>query len=115
MATIDGPVDSPYAGGKFVLDITYQSDYFHGPPKIYFKTKILHPNIDPSGAIFIDILREQWSPALTMEKFLLSIMSLLGDPDLRETADEKIEKLYKYDRKRFNALAGKWTKKYAMG
>ena len=60
--------DSPYAGGEFVLSVTFPTDYPFKPPKISFKTRIFHPNINKDGSICLDILRDQWSPALTLPK-----------------------------------------------
>ncbi|TQS32330.1 hypothetical protein Golomagni_07356 [Golovinomyces magnicellulatus] len=67
-ATIMGPGDSPYAGGVFFLSITFPTDYPFKPPKVSFSTKIYHPNINSNGSICLDILRDQWSPALTISK-----------------------------------------------
>ncbi|KFH03975.1 ubiquitin-conjugating enzyme subfamily protein, partial [Toxoplasma gondii TgCatPRC2] len=80
-ATIMGPEDSPYSGGVFFLNIHFPSDYPFKPPKVNFTTKIYHPNINSQGAICLDILKDQWSPALTISKVLLSISSLLTDPN----------------------------------
>jgi ubiquitin-conjugating enzyme E2 D/E len=60
--------DSPYSGGVFFLEITFPVDYPFKPPKVAFKTKIYHPNINANGSICLDILKEQWSPALTVAK-----------------------------------------------
>lgn len=60
--------DSPYAGGVFFLSIMFPTDYPFKPPKVSFTTKIYHPNINANGSICLDILRDQWSPALTISK-----------------------------------------------
>ena len=80
-ASIMGPKDSPYEGGVFWLKIQFPKDYPFKPPKIQFLTKLYHPNISSSGSICIDILKDQWSPALTISKVLLCICSLLDDPN----------------------------------
>ncbi|CAK5262284.1 unnamed protein product, partial [Mycena citricolor] len=67
-ATIMGPGESPYAGGVFFLSISFPTDYPFKPPKVSFTTKIYHPNINANGSICLDILRDQWSPALTISK-----------------------------------------------
>lgn len=60
--------DSPYAGGVFFLAIHFPTDYPFKPPKVNFTTRIYHPNINSNGSICLDILRDQWSPALTISK-----------------------------------------------
>ena len=80
-ATIMGPTDTPYEGGIFFLDIIFPPNYPFKPPKIRFKTRIYHPNINSSGGICLDILKDHWSPALTISKVLLSICSLLDEPN----------------------------------
>ncbi|KAF1773203.1 Ubiquitin-conjugating enzyme, active site [Phytophthora cactorum] len=72
-ATIMGPEDSPYAGGVYFLNIYFPADYPFKPPKVNFTTRIYHCNINANGGICLDILKDQWSPALTISKVLLSI------------------------------------------
>ncbi len=66
--SILGPVDSPYEGGVFSLDIGLPSDYPFKPPKVSFTTRIYHCNVNSNGAICLDILKEEWAPALTVAK-----------------------------------------------
>ena len=77
-ATIIGPEDTPYSGGVFTLSILFPPDYPFNPPKIKFVTRIYHCNINQHGGICLDILKDQWSPALTISKVLMSISSLLS-------------------------------------
>ncbi|XP_054073645.1 ubiquitin-conjugating enzyme E2 D2 isoform X4 [Rissa tridactyla] len=72
-ATIMGPNDSPYQGGVFFLTIHFPTDYPFKPPKVAFTTRIYHPNINSNGSICLDILRSQWSPALTISKEIVEL------------------------------------------
>ncbi|KLO09854.1 ubiquitin-protein ligase [Schizopora paradoxa] len=112
-ATIMGPGDSPYAGGVFFLRINFPTDYPFKPPKVSFITKIYHPNINNNGSICLDILKEQWSPALTVSKVLLSICSMLTDPNPDDPLVPEIAQLYKTDRQLYEKNAKEWTRKYA--
>ncbi len=113
-ATIVGPSDSPYQGGLFFLNIHFPIDYPFKPPKVTFITKIYHPNINSNGGICLDILKDQWSPALTISKVLLSISSLLTDPNPDDPLVPDIANLFKSNRKQYNENAKEWTRKFAM-
>jgi ubiquitin-conjugating enzyme E2 D/E len=113
-ATIMGPSDSPYSGGVFFLSIHFPTDYPFKPPKVNFTTRIYHPNINSNGSICLDILRDQWSPALTISKVLLSICSMLTDPNPDDPLVPEIAHVYKSDRTRYENTAREWTRKYAI-
>ncbi|XP_041485555.1 ubiquitin-conjugating enzyme E2 2-like [Lytechinus pictus] len=113
-ATIMGPKNSPYEGGVFCLTIQFPTDYPFKPPKVNFTTKIYHPNINSNGSICLDILRSQWSPALTISKVLLSICSMLDDPNADDPLVPEIARVYKVDKSRYNNIAKEWTTKHAM-
>jgi len=113
-ATIIGPKDSPYEDGIFLLKINFPQNYPFKPPQISFETKIYHPNISSSGSICLDILQSNWSPALTITKTLLSISSLLTDPNPDDPLDAEAGKMYKTNREKFNEIAKDYTHKYAV-
>ena len=115
-ATIMGPSDSPYENGVFNLDIYFPQDYPFKPPKVLFKTKIFHPNISSvSGSICLDILQNQWSPALTVSKVLISICSILTDPNPKDPLVPDAANLYIQDIDKFNEMARSWTYLFASG
>ena len=113
-ATIMGPDDSPYAGGVFFLNIAFPTDYPFKPPKVTFTTRIYHCNINSNGSICLDILKDQWSPALTISKVLLSISSMLVDANPDDPLVPEIAHLYKTNRAQHDKNAKEWTTKYAM-
>ncbi|KAH7695483.1 ubiquitin conjugating enzyme 2, partial [Aphelenchoides avenae] len=113
-ASISGPPHSPYEGGVFFLTIHFSANYPFKPPAVKFTTPVYHPNINSSGTVCVDILTSKWSPALTIQKVLLSVTSLLCDPNPDEALVLEIAHIYKTDRGRYNALAREWTLKYAM-
>jgi len=113
-ATIMGPANSPYAGGVFFLEIHFPNDYPFKPPKIRFTTKIYHCNVTDKGGICLDILKDNWSPALTISKVLLSICSLLTDPNPNDPLVPEIANAYKTNRTEHDRVATEWTRKYAM-
>jgi ubiquitin-conjugating enzyme E2 D/E len=113
-ATIIGPEDSPFHGGIFKLDIMFPEDYPYKPPKCRFRTRIFHPNINQEGGICLDILKDQWSPALTISKVLLSICALMTDPNPDDPLLPEIAEMYRNDREAYNEKARQYTIHYAM-
>jgi ubiquitin-conjugating enzyme E2 D/E len=111
-ATIIGPTDTPYAGGVFHLKILFPEQYPFKPPKINFVTKIYHPNIN-QGNICLDILKNNWSASLTISKVLLSVCSLLSDPNPDDPLDAEVANMYKNNQEQFKNTAREWTLTYA--
>merc|ERR1712228_703618 len=112
--TIQGPAGTCYEGGVFEIDIQIPKQYPFEPPKMKFTTKIWHPNISSqTGAICLDILKDQWSPTLTIKTALLSLQALLCSPEPSDPQDAEVAKQYMNDRKQFDQTAKFWTETYA--
>lgn len=113
VATIMGPQGTPYHGGIFFLDITFPSDYPFKPPKVAFKTRIYHCNVDSAGNISLGILEDGWSPALTISKVLVAIRSIFTNPDSHNPLVPGISHLYFTDRAKHDEMAAEWTMRFA--
>ena len=112
-ATIIGPADTPYENGIFKLTIKLSYEYPFKPPIVQFVTKIYHCNINEKGQICIDILKKDWTAAITIEKILLSISSLLGEPNPTDPLRADIADMYINNRQEHDSIAKEWTLLYA--
>ncbi|KAH0448008.1 hypothetical protein IEQ34_021808 [Dendrobium chrysotoxum] len=112
--SISGPLGTPYEGGTFIIDIQLPSDYPFEPPKMQFITRVWHPNISSqNGAICLDILKDQWSPALTLKTALLSLQALLSAPAPDDPQDAVVAQQYLRDYQKFVGTARHWTETFA--
>ncbi|KAJ7505938.1 ubiquitin-conjugating enzyme/RWD-like protein [Mycena galericulata] len=110
-----GPEDTPYQGGHFEVDIVIPESYPFQPVKMKFITKVYHPNVSSaSGAICLDILKDAWSPVLTLKSTLISLQSLLCSPEPNDPQDAEVAKHYTTSKHSFEETAIYWTKTYAM-
>ena len=110
---LSGPVDTPYEGGVWNLELFLPDGYPMCPPKVRFLTRIYHPNVDRLGRICLDILKDKWTPALQVRTLLLSIQALLSAPVPEDPLDAQIAEHFIKDRAGAEATAREWTARYA--
>ncbi|CBI31480.3 hypothetical protein AAG906_034389 [Vitis piasezkii] len=82
IGTIMGGNGTVYEGLSYKLSLRFPLDYPFKPPQVKFETMCFHPNIDQFGNICLDILQDKWSSAYDCKTVLLSIQSLLGEPNI---------------------------------
>ena len=112
-ASLKGPENSPYEGGTFNLTMEFPKDYPFKPPKVEFTTKVYHPNVKSTGTICLDILKDAWSPDISVSQILIAIQNLLINPNIEHPLEPDIAKQYKDDKGEYEKTAKEWTEKYA--
>ncbi|MBA0665608.1 hypothetical protein Goklo_002097, partial [Gossypium klotzschianum] len=81
IGTIKGGEGTMYEGLSYKLSLRFPLDYPFKPPQVKFETMCFHPNVDQFGNICLDILQDKWSSAYDCRTILLSVQSLLGEPN----------------------------------
>eukprot|EP00013_Stygamoeba_regulata_P000058 CAMPEP_0177630912 /NCGR_PEP_ID=MMETSP0447-20121125/1469_1 /TAXON_ID=0 /ORGANISM="Stygamoeba regulata, Strain BSH-02190019" /LENGTH=160 /DNA_ID=CAMNT_0019132361 /DNA_START=298 /DNA_END=780 /DNA_ORIENTATION=+ len=123
-ALITGPEGTPYEGGVFSATLKFPLDYPLNPPKMVFTCPMWHPNIYVNGEVCISILHppgedpnhyerseERWSPVLSVEKVLISVMSMLAEPNDESGANIEASKMWRTDRAEFERTVRETVKK----
>lgn len=123
-ALISGPVDTVFEGGLFPAKLVFPVDYPLNPPKMSFQCDMFHPNIFPDGRVCISILHspgddplgyesssERWSPVQSVEKILLSVVSMLAEPNDESPANVDASKMWRENRDEFNRIAQRLVRK----
>ena len=112
-ASLTGPENSPFEGGTFNLSIEFPKDYPFKPPKVEFTTKVYHPNVKSTGTICLDILKDAWSPDISVSQILIAIQNLLINPNIDHPLEPEIAKQYTDNKAAYEQTAKEWTEKYA--
>eukprot|EP01137_Pigoraptor_chileana_P020750 Opistho-2@83544 len=111
---IIGPPDTLYEGGFFKAHLIFPKEYPQRPPKMKFITEVYHPNVHSNGDVCISILHEpgedkwgyekaseRWLPIHTVETILLSVISILSDPNDESPANLDAAKDWRERREEF--------------
>merc|ERR1711915_223390 len=102
----------PFNKGAFRIDITFPAEYPFKPPKITFKTKIYHPNIDEKGQVCLPIIStENWKPATKTDQVIQSLVALVNDPEPDHPLRSDLAEEFTKDKKKFMKNAEEFTKK----
>ncbi|XP_064646514.1 ubiquitin-conjugating enzyme E2 G2-like [Lineus longissimus] len=123
-ALITGPEGTCFEGGVFPARVTFPQDYPLSPPKMKFTCDLFHPNIYQDGRVCISILHapgddpmgyetsaERWSPVQSVEKILLSVVSMLAEPNDESAANVDAAKTWRDNREKFNEIADRTVRK----
>ncbi|XP_068608771.1 ubiquitin-conjugating enzyme E2 L3-like [Brachionichthys hirsutus] len=108
------PDSPPYNKGAFWIDVIFPPEYPFKPPKITFKTKIYHPNIDEKGQVCLPIISaENWKPATKAKQVIDSLISLVSCPEPQHPLRADLAEEYNKDPAKFKKNAEEHTKKYS--
>ncbi|MCO5562950.1 putative QRI8-E2 ubiquitin-conjugating enzyme [Meira miltonrushii] len=113
-ALVPGPEGTPFEGGVFTAKLTFPPTYPLEPPVMKFEPPLFHPNVYPDGTVCISILHaagddpnmyesssERWSPVQSIEKILLSVLSMLAEPNVESGANIDACKLWRDNREQY--------------
>lgn len=111
---IMGPDGTLYEGGFFKARLVFPKDFPNKPPKMTFQSEMWHPNIYENGEVCISILHdpgedqmsnetadERWRPILGVEQILISVISMLSDPNDESPANLDAAIMWRNDKSAF--------------
>jgi len=101
-AKIVGAASTPYAGQTYELQLDFPEDYPMRPPTVVFVTPCFHPNVhETRGDICLDILQDKWSCVYNVRTVLISILSLLADPNTASPLNPQAASMWDSDQAAF--------------
>ncbi|KAG8192592.1 hypothetical protein JTE90_015225 [Oedothorax gibbosus] len=108
------PQNAPYSKGAFRIEITFPAEYPFKPPKILFRTRIYHPNIDEKGQVCLPIIGvENWKPATKTDQVIQALVALVNEPEPEHPLRTDLAEEYTRDKKKFFKNAEEFTKKFS--
>merc|ERR1719291_165133 len=102
---LPGPVDTPYQGALLECRLIFPFDYPFKPPEFIFDTPIYHCNVSENGLVCMDVLHDLWTPALTARTILISVQSLLTDPNPDDALNADAAGVFVSDKAEYDARA----------
>lgn len=109
-----GPDDSLYQGYGYKVDIELPNDYPQSALKIKFVTPIQHINVNKDGNICMDILKNEWTSTQSMTSVLISLVSLLSNPNTEDPFNSDLAELYNSDKKAYEKKIKSHCKKFGI-
>ncbi|XP_067935251.1 ubiquitin-conjugating enzyme E2 L3-like [Watersipora subatra] len=107
------PQNAPYNKAAFRIQLEFPAEYPFKPPKVTFKTKIYHPNVDEKGQVCLPIVTpENWKPATKAEQVVNSLLLLIHEPEPDHALRADIAEELKKDKKKFMKNAEEYSKKH---
>lgn len=97
-----GTPGTPWEGGVYAFKMKFPQNYPEAPPEVRFVCEMFHPNVFPNGSLCLDIIKEKWRPIYTVSSIIVSISSLLDDPNILSPANSTAAEMYQNDRKKYN-------------
>lgn len=113
-ASITGPVDTPYYGGLFIMEIYFLEGYPERAPIFRMITPIFHVNINPDGIVCINVLKNGYNPDFEVGYLISCITVLLTIPNADDPFNKDAFLLFKADRKAYDEKAKQMTLEHAM-
>ena len=96
------PLEGLWRQAKYKFNVEVSTAYPHSPPKVKCETKILHPNIElETGKVCLNILRENWTPVLTLMEIFQSLLFLLYEPNPTDPLNRDAARLFHDDKEQF--------------
>lgn len=121
---IIGPQDTLYEGGFFKAQLTFTKEYPQKPPKMVFQSEMFHPNIEKDGSVCISILHEpgddkygyekaaeRWLPIHTVETIIVSVISMLAEPNDESPANVDAAKMWRERPEEFKRAVSRTVRK----
>lgn len=120
---IFGPKDTDYEGGMYTAELIFPENYPNKPPVMRFKCKMWHPNISSDGKVCISILhegkdeydyeseQERWKPTHSAETIILSVISLLSDPNIESPMNIEAAKMYRENPDEYKRMVRRYADK----
>lgn len=108
------PESPPYNKGAYRIEMVFPPEYPFKPPKVMFKTKMYHPNIDENGQVCLPIvMAEHWKPATKTDQVIESLIQLVTEPEPEHPLRGDLAEEYTKDRKKFVKNAEDFIKKHS--
>ena len=108
------PDAAPYNQGAFRIDIDFPPEYPFKPPKVTFRTKIYHPNVDEKGQVCLSIVSvENWKPATKTDQVIQALVKMINEPEPDHPLRGDLAEEFLKEKKKFMKNAEEFTKKHS--